>query len=108
MIFLPLFPLSASAFRTRWRRTLTALGVPLYLQPTPASVRGGGAIAAYRRGESLQNIMWRMRLLSLSTLESYVQELAAETYLTRLPVAAKTKIRSAALFFPLALGHSVS
>ena len=106
--FLPLFPLSASAFRTRWRRTLSALGVPLYLQPTPASVRGGGAIAAYRRGESLQNIMWRMRLLSLSTLESYVQELAAETYLTRLPVAAKTKIRSAALFFPLALGHSVS
>ena len=105
--FLPLFPLSAAAFRTRWQRVLFALYVPKHLQPTPASLRGGGAIAAYRRGESIQSIMWRMRLLSLSTLESYLQELAAETFMTKLPHSAKSKIRSAALFFPLALGHSV-
>jgi hypothetical protein len=105
--FLPLFPLSAAAFRTRWQRVLFALHVPKHLQPTPASLRGGGAIAAYRRGESIQSIMWRMRLLSLSTLESYLQELAAETFMTKLPHSAKSKIRSAALFFPLALGHSV-
>ena len=105
--FLPLFPLSASAFRNRWQKLLIALGVPRDLQPTPASIRGGGAIAAYHRGEDIPSIMWRMRLLSMSTLESYLQELAAETFMTRLSVNAKSKIRSAAMFFPLALGRSV-
>ena len=105
--FLLLFPLSAAAFRARWQKLLLALGLPKHLQPTPGSLRGGGAIAAYRRGESIQSIMWRMRLVSISTLESYLQELAAETFMSQLPVAAKSKIRSAALFFPLAIGHSV-
>ena len=105
--FLLLFPLSAAAFRSRWQRILFALGIPKHQQPTPGSLRGGGAIAAYRRGESLQSIMWRMRLVSITALESYVQELAAETFMSQLPVATKSKIRSAALFFPLALGHSV-
>eukprot|EP00438_Fugacium_kawagutii_P002456 Skav235884 [mRNA] locus=scaffold5594:13070:15073:+ [translate_table: standard] len=105
--FLPLFPLSASSFRSRWEKLLFALKVPKHLQPSPGGLRGGGAIAAYRRGEALQSIMWRMRLLSISTLESYVQELAAESYLSKLPDVARRRIRSAALFYPLALGHSV-
>jgi hypothetical protein len=47
--------------------------VPKHLQPTPASIRGGGAIAAYRPGESIQSILtWRMRLLSLGSLESFL------------------------------------
>eukprot|EP00435_Cladocopium_sp_Y103_P033667 s2641_g8.t1 len=83
--FLPLFPLSASVFRARWDKLLISLGVPKVSRPTPASIRGGGAIAAYRRGESIQSILWRMRLVAQSTLESYLQELAAESFLLQLP-----------------------
>ena len=58
--FLPLFPLSPSAFRTRWEKLLNSLGVPKDLRPTPASVRGGGAIMAYGRSEPIDNILWRI------------------------------------------------
>ena len=103
---LPLFPLSASAFQTRWGRLLILFGVPRFLRPTPASIRGGGAISAYRRGESTQSILWRMRLVSQVTLESYLQELAAESYLADLPVPAKERIRFVASFFSSALESS--
>ena len=91
--FLPLFPLSASAFRNRWDKLLSALRVPLHLRPKPGGIRGGGAILAYKRGESIQNILWRMRILSQSTLESYLQELAADSPLTQLPEVSKVRIR---------------
>eukprot|EP00438_Fugacium_kawagutii_P031232 Skav211063 [mRNA] locus=scaffold314:129393:143003:- [translate_table: standard] len=97
--FLPLFPLSTGMFRTRWEKILIFLGVPKAVRPTPASIRGGGAISAYRKGESIQSIMWRMRLVSQSTLESYLQELAAESFLTQLPESAKSRIRFFASFY---------
>ena len=101
--FLPLFPLSASVFRTRWEKLLTFLGIPKVFRPTPASVRGGGAIAAYRRGEPIQSILWRMRLVCQSTLESYLQELAAESFLIQLPQTTKDLIRFVSSLFPYAL-----
>ena len=97
--FLPLFPLSPAAFRTRWEKILSALGIPAELRPTPASIRGGGAILAYHRGEAISNILWRMRLVSQTTLESYLQELAAESVLVRLPEVTKVRIRLAASFY---------
>lgn len=57
----------------------------------------------YRRGLGIQQIMWRMRILSQSTLESYLQELAAESPLVRLPNTAKQRIRTAASFYSIAL-----
>ena len=101
--FLPLFPLSASVFRARWDKLLGCLGVPKRCHPTPASIRGGGAIQAYRRGESIQSILWRMRLISQTTLESYLQELAAESFLVQLPEPAKDRIRFVSSFFSVAL-----
>lgn len=101
--FLPLFPLSASVFRARWDRLLIFLGIPKSSRPTPASIRGGGAIQAYRRGESIQSILWRMRLVSQTTLESYLQELAAESFLVQLPETSKERIRLCASFFSFAL-----
>ena len=97
--FLPLFPFSPAAFRTRWEKILSALGIPAELRPTPASIRGGGAILAYHRGETISNILWRMRLVSQTTLESYLQELAAESVLIRLPEVTKVRIRLAASFY---------
>ena len=100
----PLFPLSVASFRSRWDRKLSALHVPASCRPTPSSIRGGGAILAYRRGESIQNILWRMRLTSQKTLESYLQELAADSVLVQLSDASKQRIRSAASLYAHALG----
>ena len=36
--------------------------LPVDRRPTPASIRGGGAIKAYHAGESIDNIMWWMRI----------------------------------------------
>ena len=73
------------------------------LQPTPAGIRGGGAILAYKRGEGIQDILWRMRLTHQKTLESYLQELAADSILVRLPTTSKRRIRCAASFYAQAL-----
>ena len=58
---------------------------------------------AYRRGEQVADILWRMRLMSQSTLEHYLQELAAENYLTKLPEKCRNRIRAAAVFYDLFL-----
>lgn len=104
---LGLFPFSAAAFRTRWNKLMEELLIPLPQRPTPASIRGGGAILAYQRGEHIQDIMWRMRVSTQSTLEHYLQEMAADSIMTRLPENSKHRIRSAALIFPLLIGHSI-
>lgn len=105
---LALFPGAPAAFRKRWDALLVELQVPESQRPTPASIRGGGAIFAYQKGESVQDILWRMRLSSLPTLEHYLQELAADSLMSRLPANSKFKIRSAAVFFPLLIEHPVS
>eukprot|EP00438_Fugacium_kawagutii_P016872 Skav223762 [mRNA] locus=scaffold521:2192:6754:+ [translate_table: standard] len=101
--FLALYPHSAAHFRTRWEKILNCLRVPKSLRPTPASIRGGGAILAYRRGEGIPSILWRMRLVSQVTLESYLQELAADSFLVDLPEATKHRIRFSSEFFTVAL-----
>eukprot|EP00438_Fugacium_kawagutii_P000176 Skav214254 [mRNA] locus=scaffold2045:416029:421014:- [translate_table: standard] len=102
---LMLFPASSANFRTKWELLLDELLVPRVQRPTPASIRGGGAILAYQRGENIQDLMWRMRVTSQRTLEHYLQELAADTIMTKLPSDSKTRIRSAALIFPLLIEH---
>ena len=98
-----LFPRSASAFRSRWDRILDVLKIPVNCRPTPAGIRGGGAILAYKRNRPIQDILWAMRLTSITTLESYLQETAADSLLIRLPEDSKRKIRNAASFYPIAL-----
>ena len=62
-----LFPMSASAFRTRWGKIMMRLEVPKDQRPTPSPIRGGGAVRAYQEGESVMNLLWRMRLSHLPT-----------------------------------------
>lgn len=91
-----LYPISASSFRRRWDTVLQHLGVSGNLRITPGSLRAGGAIFEYRRGTDLTKLLWRMRLKQLSTLESYVQEVASDVVF-RISVLAVSE-RSA--FFP--------
>ena len=101
--FLPLFPLSTGAFRTRWEKIMDFLHIPKSHRPTPSSIRGGGAILAYRRGEQISSILWRMRLVAQTTLESYLQEVAAESFLISLPHDTKGRIRFLSSLYPSAL-----
>ena len=101
--FLGLWPHSASAFRNRWDKILLALQLPKEAWPTPASCRGGGAIMAYKRGEPIANICWKMRLVAQTTLESYLQELTAENYMVGLPSHTKRRIKHAASLYAIAL-----
>ena len=101
--FLHLYPLSSTVFRRRWDKLLDALLLPKSQRPLPSSVRGGGAIVAYRRGVAVQDILWRMRLVSISTLESYLQELAADSLLVSLPESTKHRIRSFASLYPVSM-----
>ena len=101
-----LFALSSSAFRYRWEKILDRLEMPRPARPTPASVRGGGAILAYRRGEPIHNIMWRMRIVQQQTLEHYLQETVADSLVVKLPDHCRHRLRTAAKFFSFAFQSS--
>ena len=74
----PIYGGSASAFRRRWDRILSVLLVPTSSNLTPGSLRGGGAVWAWRNGMDLPQLMFKMRLKQQSTLESYLQEVTAD------------------------------
>ena len=86
------YPISPSSFRRRWDRILSHIGVPAKLKLTPGSLRSGGAIAEYRKGEDLSRLLWRMRLRHLITLENYVQEMAAENFSSKLSASVRHRI----------------
>jgi len=94
-----LFAGSPAAFRTRWNSLLSTLGIPSSANLTPGGLRGGGAVESYRRGLPVSDIQWRMRLKNQATLESYLQEVAALSALTKLPAEALTAIRAAAKLY---------
>ena len=62
-----LYPGSASHYRRRWDAILKALEVPPCLKLTPGGLRGGGAVAAYRHGTPVSDILWRMRIKHMQT-----------------------------------------
>ena len=65
---------SPSAFRSRWNAILKKLNIPTSIHLTPGSLRGGGAIAAYRRGVPIEQLMWMMRVLHQRTLGFYISK----------------------------------
>ncbi len=94
-----LFYGSPSVYRQRWNTVLSLLHVDTELRITPGGLRGGGAINEYRKGASIADIQWRMRLKNVVTLESYVQEVAALSVMTSLTDISVRKIRAASKFF---------
>ena len=80
----PLYNGSAGMYRRRWDSLLKALLVEPSHRLTPGSLRGGGAVRAYRSGEALNEVQWRMRLRHQETLGYYLQEVAALSVLPSL------------------------
>ena len=94
-----LFHGSPSVYRTRWNHILHTLGIDDNVRLTPGGLRGGGAVESYRRGCSVTELMWRMRVRNQTTLESYIQETAAATALSQLSPASLQAVRASASLF---------
>ena len=95
-----LFTGSAQIFRRRWDYLLQMLDVKHCPGVTPGGLRGGGAVAFYRKGGSVSELLWAMRLKQIATLESYLQEVAALSFLQELSSHSLASIRAAASLFP--------
>ncbi len=98
----PLYPGSPSSYRRRWDRILSFLNIPIRLGLTPASLRGGGAVRAYRADEDIAKLMWRMRLKNIETLQHYLQEVGADSIFVELSGDSQKKVK-----MTCALYHSV-
>lgn len=94
-----LFHGSPQVYRQRWDFLLNLLKIPKELKVTPGGLRGGGAVSWYRRGGSIPDLLWIMRLKQIATLESYLQEVSAISLLTDLSPGARHAIRCAASLF---------
>ena len=66
---------------------------------TPARMRGGRSGEAYRNNLPASKIQWRMRLKNLSTLEAFLQEVAALSLLTKLSPEVLHSIRCCSMLF---------
>ncbi|OLP80262.1 hypothetical protein AK812_SmicGene39345 [Symbiodinium microadriaticum] len=94
-----LYPGSAGVYRRRWDKILAILSVPSKLKITPSSLRAGGAIAAFQHGCSVSDLLWRMRLRSLATLEFYLQEMSAFSILPKLDSRTRRRILAASALY---------
>ena len=102
------FPLSARLFRgsmhvyrRQWNCIMARLGVPHQLSQrgaTPGVLRGSGATFLYLETEDLPLVAWRGRWSKSKTVEFYLQEVAAQLLLHRLPSWARERIRTLASF----------
>ena len=101
-----LFHGSPQVYRQRWNFLLKLLHIDSSLRITPGGLRGGGAVAWYRRGGGISDLLWAMRLKNISTLESYLQEVSAISLLTDLSFDARHSLRCAAALY-CHLKHSV-
>ena len=75
---------------------LKALLIPATLRFTPAGLRAGGTVSAYVHDVPIADILWRLRLKQLNTLENYLQEVAAATSLSSVTPECRDRILSAA------------
>ena len=103
----PLFPGSPASFRRRWDLLLQHLSIPVSLGLTPASMRAGGAIAAYRSGIGIADLMWKMRLKQVETLHHYLQELGAESVFIQLSQKSRKSVVAASALYEAYLRFSL-
>lgn len=97
----PLYGASPSAYRRRWDAVLRICQVPSQLRLTPGGLRGGAAVMHYRKHTPINDILWRLRLRSQTTLESYLQETAASAIFVSLDPKVRELLFSIASLFGL-------
>ena len=95
-----LYPASAATYRRRWDLVMMALQIPPEARLTPGSLRGGGAVHLYHQGVGISDLLWRLRLRHVITLESYLQETAAAGVFGKLPENAKANVRNCSAMLP--------
>eukprot|EP00438_Fugacium_kawagutii_P003415 Skav211329 [mRNA] locus=scaffold3120:27024:31484:+ [translate_table: standard] len=88
-----LYPVSVSSFRRRWDAILKHIGIPSSMRITPGSLRSGGAVHEYHQTDNLVQLLWRMRLQHLATLENYVQEVAGLAFAADLPPECRRRVK---------------
>ena len=94
----PLYPFSAATFRSRWDCVMSKLSLPRAMF-TPGGLRGGGAVASYFQGTNIADLLWRMRIKHMATLESYLQEVSAAISPNSVGPKARTRIALFCLCF---------
>lgn len=91
-----LFRGSMHTYRRQWNSVMSRLGVPHRLSDrgaTPGVLRGSGATFLHLETEDLPLVAWRGRWSKTKTVEFYLQEVAAQLLLQRLPPSARERIR---------------
>ena len=99
-----LWPLSGSTLRGRLTKALERLGLPTNPGSRPkaltlASFRAGGATWLISKSESVEVTRRRGRWVSVKVLETYLQEVAASTYLNEVPKDSKNLVIAAMSIF---------
>ncbi|CAE7921921.1 unnamed protein product [Symbiodinium sp. KB8] len=92
-----LFRGSMHTYRRQWNKIMERLGVPHRLTDkgtTPGVLRGSGATFLYLETEDLPLVAWRGRWSKTKTVEFYLQEVAAQLLLQRLPQWARARVLS--------------
>ena len=89
----PLYAGNASAYRSRLEMLLRHIGVGKEHRLTPGSLRGGGAVAAHKRGVGINDLLWKLRLQHMRTLAYYLQETTAVSILPALPHTVRCRIQ---------------
>lgn len=87
-----LFQGGSAAYRRRWNLVLEKLHIPSTLEfsgATPGVLRGSGATYLYLQHEDLSLVQWRGRWAQIKTVEHYIQEVAAQSMIARLPQASR-------------------
>ena len=98
-----LYPTTASTYRRRWDKLIETLGIDTKCNLTPGCLRPGGAVFLYHCETPIHDLLWRMRLKHLATLESYLQETAALNVVQRINPVARHRVKSCAAMLPFIL-----
>ena len=98
-----LYPTTASTYRRRWDKLIEALGIEKKCNLTPGCLRPGGAVFLYHCETPIYDLLWRMRLKHLVTLESYLQETAALNVVQKINPVARHRVKSCAAMLPFIL-----